>query len=74
MNEKTIDQIEEEVLSYEVCDEAVEAAGTRTEIAEAWTFICTGIECHQVFSRRKGKAPARETGALRTEGVGVSGS
>jgi hypothetical protein len=29
MNEKTIDQIEEEVLSYEVSDEAVEAAGTR---------------------------------------------
>ena len=25
MNEKTIDQIEEEVLSYEVSDEAVEA-------------------------------------------------
>ena len=34
MNEKTIDQIEEEVLSYKVSDEAVEAAGTRTEIAE----------------------------------------
>ena len=46
MNEKTIDQIEEEVLSYEVCDEAVEAAGTRTEIAVAWTFICTGIQCN----------------------------
>ena len=29
MNEKTIDQIEEEVLSYEVSDEAVEAAGTK---------------------------------------------
>ena len=46
MNEKTIDQIEEEVLSYEVSDEAVEAAGTRTEIAGAWTFICTGIQCN----------------------------
>jgi len=46
MNEKTIDQIEEEVLSYEVYDEAVEAAGTRTEIAGAWTFICTGIQCN----------------------------
>ena len=45
MNEKTIDQIEEEVLSYEVSDEAVEAAGT-TEIAGAWTFVCTGIECN----------------------------
>ena len=29
MNEKTIDQIEEEVLSYEVSDEEVEAAGTK---------------------------------------------
>jgi len=46
MNEKTIDQIEEEVLSYEVYDEAIEAAGTRTEIAGAWTFICTGIQCN----------------------------
>jgi hypothetical protein len=51
MNEKTIDQIEEEVLICEICDEAVEAAGTRTEIAAVWTFICTGIQCHQVFSR-----------------------
>ena len=41
MNEKTIDQIEEEVFSYKVPDEAVEAAGTRTEIAGAWTFVCT---------------------------------
>jgi hypothetical protein len=46
MNEKAIDQIEEEVLSYEVSDEAVEAAGTRTEIAGAWTFVCTGIGCN----------------------------
>jgi hypothetical protein len=38
MNEKTIDQIEKDVLSYEVADEAVEAAGTRTAIAGAWTF------------------------------------
>jgi hypothetical protein len=52
MNEKTIDQIEEEVLICEISDEAVEAAGTRTEIAWVWTFICTGIQCHQVFSRR----------------------
>jgi hypothetical protein len=52
MNEKTIDQIEEEVLICEISDEAVEAAGTRTEIAGVWTFICTGIQCHQVFSRR----------------------
>ena len=51
MNEKTIDQIEEEVLSYEVSDEAVEAAGTRTEIAGAWTFVCTGgIQCNHNVS------------------------
>jgi hypothetical protein len=56
MNEKTIDQIEEEVFSYEISDEAVEAAGTRTEIAGAWTFVCTGgIQCTQVYSRRNEK-------------------
>ena len=47
MNEKTIDQIEEEVLSYKISDEAVEAAGTRTEIA-GWTFVCTGIGCNHL--------------------------
>jgi hypothetical protein len=45
MLEKTIDQIEEDVLSYEVSDEAVEAAGTRAEISGAWTFVCTGVQC-----------------------------
>ena len=45
MNEKSIDQIEEEVLIYEISDEAVEAAGTRTEIAGVWTFVCTGEHC-----------------------------
>ena len=49
MNEKIIDQIEEEVLICEISDEAVEAAGTRTEIAGVWTFVCTGIQCGQVF-------------------------
>lgn len=44
MNEKTIDQVEE-LLSQEVSDEALEAAGTRTEIAGAWTVVCTGIQC-----------------------------
>ena len=53
MNEKSIDQIEEEVLSYEVSDEAVEAAGTRTEIAGAWTFICTGIQCNHLFALKQ---------------------
>ena len=33
MNEKSTDQIEEEVLICEISDEAVEAAGTRAEIA-----------------------------------------
>ena len=56
MNEKSIDQIEEEVLIYEISDEAVEAAGTRTEIAGVWTFVCTGgIQCHQLFSLRNEK-------------------
>ena len=58
MNEKTIDQIEEEVLSYEASDEAVEAAGTRTEIAGAWTFICTGIQCNHTVS--DGRAASKE--------------
>ena len=58
MNEKTIDQIEEEVLSYKVSDEAVEAAGTRTEIAGAWTWVCTGIGCNYVENPRPRKAGA----------------
>jgi hypothetical protein len=45
MNEKTIYQIED-ALGYEVSDEAVEAAGTRSEIAGAWTWVCTGIGCN----------------------------
>jgi hypothetical protein len=66
MNEKTIDQIEEEVLSYEVSDEAVEAAGTRAEIAGVWTFVCTGgIQCHQVFSRRNEKPQPGRPGLSR---------
>jgi hypothetical protein len=44
MNEKTIDQTEE-VLIYEISDDAVEAAGTRTEIAGVWTFVCTSKHC-----------------------------
>jgi hypothetical protein len=45
MNEKSIDQIEEE----EISDEAVEAAGTS---AATWTFICTGIQCGSVNKQR----------------------
>jgi hypothetical protein len=44
MNE--IDQIEQDAISYEVSDEAMEVAGTRTESAGAWTFVCTGIGCN----------------------------
>jgi len=50
MNEKSIDQIEEEVLIYEISDEAVEAAGTRTEIAGVWTFVCTSKHCSHPFA------------------------
>jgi Flp pilus assembly secretin CpaC len=46
MNEQTTDQIKVDVLSYEVSDEAVETAGTRSEIAGAWTWVCTGIGCN----------------------------
>jgi hypothetical protein len=57
MNEKSSDQIEEEVLSYEVSDEAVEAAGT-TEIAGAWTFVCTGIGCNHSAALNTNPRPA----------------
>jgi hypothetical protein len=54
MNEKPIDQIEEEVLTCEISDEAVEAAGTMAEIAGVWTFVCTGgIECPRVFALKQ---------------------
>jgi hypothetical protein len=55
MHERNIDQIEE-ILTDEISDEAVEAAGTRAEIAVAWTWVCTGIGCNYV-------PPAWETGA-----------
>jgi len=43
MNE--FDQIEEEVLTCEVSDEALEAAaGTGKELAN-WTMFCTGVSC-----------------------------
>ena len=53
VNEKTIDQIEEEVVIYEISDEAVEVAGTRTEIAGVWTFVCTGIQCGHLFALKQ---------------------
>jgi hypothetical protein len=47
-------RLKEEVFSCEISDEAVEAAGTRTETAGVWTFICTGgIQCNQVFLRKQ---------------------
>ena len=49
MNEKTFAEIEQEILTHEISDEAVEAAGTTSEIAQAWTFVCSGIQCHEVF-------------------------
>ena len=52
MNEKSIDQIEE-VLICEISDETVEAAGTRTEIAGVWTFVCTGIQCSHLFALKQ---------------------
>ena len=75
MNEKTIDQIEEEVLIYEISDEAVEAAGTRTEIAGVWTFVCTGaLNAIRCLHSSNEKPRPGETGALRTEGGGVGGA
>jgi hypothetical protein len=47
VNEKSIEQIEEEVLAYEISDDAMEALGTRTETAGAWTWICTGLQCER---------------------------
>ena len=37
----------------EISDEAVEAAGTRAEIAGAWTFVCTGIQCGHLFALKQ---------------------
>ena len=52
MNEKTIDQTEE-ALVYEISDEAVEAAGTRAEIAGVWTFVCTSKHCSHPFALKQ---------------------
>jgi len=45
MNDTTIvlDQTEEEILTHEVSDEALETAGK--EKAGLWTAFCTGISC-----------------------------
>jgi hypothetical protein len=59
MNEKTIDQIEKDVLSYEVADEAVEAAGTRTAIAGAWTFRAGSSRARPPALRPGSNGPGR---------------
>jgi len=48
MNDTTIhlDQSDEEILAFEISDEALEAAaGTGKEKAGLWTAFCTGISC-----------------------------
>ena len=49
------DQIDQVALSDEVSDEAVEVAGTRTENAAAWTWVCTGIGSNYVETPGLGK-------------------
>lgn len=46
MNDTTIDQIEEEILSYEVSDEALEvAAGSVKDKAGSFTLaFCSGLD------------------------------
>ena len=53
MIEKVIDGIKEEVLIHKTSDEAVEAARARIEIAGAWTFVCTGIQCNRTADEVK---------------------
>jgi hypothetical protein len=53
MDENSIDQIEEELLIHEISDEAVEAAGTRNEIAGVWTFVCTSKHCSYPFALKQ---------------------
>jgi hypothetical protein len=75
VNEKSIDQIEEEVLIYEISDEAVEAAGTRTEIAGCGrSFAPAALSAIGCLHSSNEKPRPGETGALRTEkGGGVGG-
>ena len=50
MNEKTIDQIEEAITKSPTRQWRRLA---RDEIAGVWTFICTGIQCGQVFALKQ---------------------
>ena len=44
MNETIIDQIEEEILTYEVSDEALETTGTVKDKVGSYTlYACTGL-------------------------------
>jgi hypothetical protein len=44
MNEEAVYHTDEEHLTYEVSDEALETAATN-EAQPAWTNVCTGISC-----------------------------
>jgi hypothetical protein len=44
MNVEVINQVDAEDLTYEVSDEALEAAAGN-EALPAWTNFCTGISC-----------------------------
>jgi hypothetical protein len=63
IDEKTIDPIEEEALTVNYLTRWWKAVGARTERAELWTFVCTGIQCirsflpaKEVFLNRQGTA------------------
>ena len=64
----------EEVLICEISDEAVEAAGMRTEIAGVWTFICTGDSVRSSVCTQAMKSPGRgDRGFKDGRGGGVGG-
>lgn len=44
MNDLGHDRTEAEVLSYEIPDDALEAAAGNESLA-AWTMFCSGIQC-----------------------------
>lgn len=43
MNETIIDQTEEEILSHEVSDEALETAGAKDKMGNYTLYACTGL-------------------------------
>ena len=44
MNDKTIDQTEEEILSHEVSDEALETAAGKDKVGNFTLAFCSGLE------------------------------